>query len=72
MIKRWANWHPEHGYDIKPPQYGHLDPNLINEWLKNESLPRRSISPGLHSGLTVLINIQQEEYYCSSSESRAA
>ena len=37
--------------------------------LENEPLPRRVIAAGLHAGLTVALNVEKDEYYCSGSES---
>ena len=37
--------------------------------MKNETLPRRVIAAGLHAGLTVVLNVEKEEYYCSGAES---
>jgi hypothetical protein len=36
---------------------------------KNEELPRRSIAPGLSMGLSVMLNLNEEEYYCTGTES---
>ena len=41
----------------------------VEEILKNETLPRRAIAAGLHAGLTVILNVEKEEYYCSGAES---
>ena len=54
--KRWSQWNPQDGYT-----------NLDDE--NNSSLPRRAISPGLHAGLTLVMNVEREEYYCSGTES---
>ena len=54
----WPGGYPEihHGDDVE-------------EILKNETLPRRVIAAGLHAGLTVVLNVEKEEYYCSGAES---
>ena len=32
-------------------------------------MPRRARSPGMHAGLSVIMDVQQREYYCSATES---
>ncbi len=59
---RWSGWSPEEGYD-SPAQIH------AKEDLTNEKLPRRSTAPGLHMGLTMLLNVQKNDYYCSGTES---
>ena len=49
------------------PEIHHGDD--VEEILKNETLPRRVIAAGLHAGLTVVLNVEKEEYYCSGAES---
>ena len=34
-----------------------------------EELPRRGIAPGLHMGLSVLLDVQEDEYFCTGTES---
>lgn len=34
-----------------------------------EFMPRRALAPGLHMGLSVLLDVQESEYYCTGSES---
>ena len=36
---------------------------------ENEDLPRRAKGAGQHSGLTVALNVESEEYHCSGAES---
>ena len=36
---------------------------------ENEELPRRSKSPGLHMGLSLLLDVQENEYYCTGTRS---
>ena len=35
----------------------------------NESLPRRSIAPGREVGLSLMLNVEESEYYCTGTES---
>ena len=68
--KRWSNWEPEEGYHHVEEIHNEVPHGVdVEEAKANESLPRRSIAPGLHSGLTVLLNVEKEEYYCSGTES---
>ena len=69
MQKRWSKWDIHNGYSEKAghPTIHHGDD--VEEILKNESLPRRVIAAGLHAGLTVILNLEKEEYYCSGAES---
>ena len=32
-------------------------------------MPRRALSPGMHAGLSVIMDVQEREYYCSATES---
>ena len=32
-------------------------------------MPVRAIAPGLHMGLSVVLDVKEEEYYCSGTES---
>ena len=34
-----------------------------------EEMPRRALAPGLHMGLSILLNVSKDEYYCSGTES---
>ena len=69
IVNRWSNWNVKDGYSEPGthPVIKHGD--NIEEVLKNESLPRRVITAGLHAGLTVVLNVEKDEYYCSGSES---
>ena len=69
--KRWSNWSVRDGYleVARLPVINKGDD--VEEILKNETLPRRVISAGLHAGLTVVLNVDKEEYFCSGSESIA-
>ena len=35
----------------------------------NEELPLRGIAPGKSMGLSVMLNVKEDEYYCSATES---
>ena len=50
--KNWLSWNPESGY-----AYPY---NL-------KDLPRRSISPGLFSGLSVTLNLNRTQHFCTST-----
>ena len=34
-----------------------------------DELPRRGKAPGMHMGLSVLMDVREEEYFCTGSES---
>ena len=68
-LERWNNWDPQNGYKSEPDLHEIPHDVDIDEYLKNESLPRRSIAPGLHAGLTLVLNVEKDEYYCSGTES---
>ena len=40
-----------------------------NDTFLNEELPLRGIAPGKSMGLSVMLNVKEEEYYCSGTES---
>ena len=61
--KRWLEWNPESGYHHLPSP--HLHPLELLE--QHEHLPRRSISPGLFSGLSVVLNLNHSEHFCTST-----
>ena len=54
----WEGWDPDSGYSYKY-QY---EPEV-------EKLPRRTSAAGLHQGLSLLLTVERDEYYCSDSES---
>ena len=35
----------------------------------SEDLPQRALSPGRSMGLSVMLNVKEDEYYCSGTES---
>ena len=59
---RWNNWSFHDGYNHDPYPSEHINP-------KTEELPRRGIAPGLHMGLSLLLDVHEDEYYCSGTES---
>ena len=80
---KWKNWDLETGYhesiydvEVKNKRAnskrrrrattdsGHSGPDF-----SNEELPLRSIAPGKSMGLSVMLNVKEEEYYCSATES---
>ena len=51
-------------------QHGYVNFPLSRDHdARHEELPRRAIAPGLHMGLSVLLNVSKNEYYCSGTES---
>ena len=60
---RWKNWDMENGYHYKPENA----PTLVHN--SSEEMPRRALAPGLHMGLSVMIDVKEDEYYCSGTES---
>ena len=68
-LDRWNDWDPQNGYKTEPDLHEIPHDVDIDAYLKNESLPRRSIAPGLHAGLTLGLNVEKDEYYCSGTES---
>ena len=69
IIERWSKWNVKDGYSerAKVPDYD--NPEETEKNLQNEPLPRRAIAAGLMAGLTIVLNVEKEEYYCSGSES---
>ena len=63
-IDRWTHWDPDSGYH-KPPNKSVASPE---EFYEGE-LPRRAIAPGIHMGLTVMLDVEKDDYYCSGTES---
>ena len=61
--KRWQFWDMQDGY-----KYAHGEHD-DGHGKAGEELPRRGIAPGLHMGLSVLMDVQEEEYYCPGTES---
>ena len=40
-----------------------------DELFANESMPRRSVAPGNDAGLSIMLNVEIDEYYCTGTES---
>ena len=67
-VERWLEWKPEKGY-FKKEDIANEIPNITADdgAFKYEKLPRRSVAPGVLAGLTLLLNVDKEEYYCSGT-----
>ena len=52
VLSQWLNWNPESGYAFP---------------YNSNDLPRRSISPGLFSGLSVTLNLNRTQHFCTST-----
>ena len=63
--QRWLDWNPESGYQHLPSP--HLHPYNSKMVEMEEHLPRRSISPGLFSGLSLVLNLNRSEHFCTST-----
>lgn len=71
--KQWSKWNIQNGYTDNAAKVPEIPKgSTADEILKNETLPRRAVSPGLHSGLTVVLNVDEADYYCSGTESVGA
>ncbi len=57
---RWKHWTMQDGYDNKP------DPEHLHDI---RDMPLRALAPGLHMGLSVILDADTEEYYCTGHES---
>ncbi|XP_059083484.1 pickpocket protein 28-like [Tigriopus californicus] len=64
-VKLWSHWDMETGYRFGPNEYD----GEINITSDAEPMPRRAVAPGLHMGLSVLLDVREQEYYCSGTES---
>ena len=77
----WHNWDLETGYhtsiyDVYVHNTGtsshrkrRATVDSTNKDWSNEELPRRGIAPGKSMGLSVMLNVKEDEYYCSGTES---
>ncbi len=69
---RWAGWDPQDGYldtvSSSSPSSSHLGGHNASITRETER-PLRAIAPGLHMGLSVIMDVKEEEYYCSGTES---
>ncbi len=57
---RWEGWSMQGGYRDLP------EPEALHDMAE---MPLRALSPGLHMGLTVVVDVKEDEYYCSGTES---
>ena len=81
LDEMWHNWDLEAGYhsniyDVEVQNEGasshrkrRATIDSTNEDFSNEELPRRGIAPGKSMGLSVMLNVKEDEYYCSGTES---
>ena len=81
LDKMWHNWDLENGYRTsiyaaEVQNYGTSSHRrrratvdaTAKDW-SDEELPRRGIAPGKSMGLSVMLNVKEDEYYCSGTES---
>ena len=59
--KLWSHWDMQHGYTG--------DPALFDINIGNHEMPVRAISPGLHMGLSIMLDVKEHEYHCAGTES---
>ena len=59
-MRHWEKWSMQEGYE-EPP-----NPNTLHDIVEK---PLRALSPGLHMGLSLVVDVKEEEYYCSGTES---
>lgn len=84
LMNRWDNWDLESGYhhDIFSVEVKNKKNYTSRrrrraaaggvestQSFSNEELPLRGIAPGKSMGLNVMLNVKEEEYYCSGTES---
>ncbi len=63
--KLWSGWNLQEGYlNGLSSGTGHN-----SEITRETDRPLRAIAPGLHMGLSVMLDVKEEEYYCSGTES---
>ena len=60
---KWANWDIDHGYKTSIDATN----NDIDD--PDHDMPIRALAPGLHMGLSVLLDVKEDEYFCSGTES---
>ena len=59
-----------HAPDRKHDHEGKTSQNIdYDELFANESMPRRSVAPGNDAGLSIMLNVEKAEYYCTGTES---
>ena len=81
LDKKWQHWDLETGYhsniyDVEVQNKGasshrrrRATVDSTDEDFLNEELPLRGIAPGKSMGLSVMLNVKEDEYYCSGTES---
>ena len=79
-MKKWTNWDLESGYhhdiysvEVKKEKnstsHRRRRAATAAKSFSNEELPLRGIAPGKSMGLNVMLNVKEDEYYCSGTES---
>ena len=82
LTERWSYWDLEHGFlnALQPPPIPSPDHRrrrraaaatdaLEDRAPLGDELPLRALSPGRSMGLSVMLNVKEDEYYCSGTES---
>ncbi len=57
---RWNGWTLEGGFKSY---------QTLNELHSTKKMPLRALAPGLHMGLSVILDAKAEDYYCTGHES---
>ena len=76
----WQSWDLENGYHINPHSVEGENEGLSSHRKRravvdstNETFPKyvplRGLAPGKSMGLSVMLNVKEDEYYCSGTES---
>ena len=61
---RWTHWDMQSGYHQPAGSYGH-----VHNLQTHPEKPIRAVAPGLHQGLTVMMDVKEDEYFCTGTES---
>ena len=61
---RWTHWDMQSGYHQPAGSYGH-----VHNLQTHPEKPIRAAAPGLHQGLTVMMDVKEDEYFCTGTES---
>ena len=84
LTERWSYWDLEHGFlhALQPPPTPTSSAHRRRRRAaasaatfaddtapQSEELPLRGLSPGRSMGLSVMLNVKENEYYCSGTES---
>ena len=80
LEKKWQNWDLELGYhssiynvEVHGGSSHHrrrrATVDSTSEDFSNAEVPLRGIAPGKSMGLSVMLNVKEDEYYCSGTES---